>query len=41
MEAAGADANADDTEGTPSEDTWFGRGSHGWFDHLLKRKRRT
>jgi hypothetical protein len=36
--AAGGDANTDDTEGTTSEDKWFGRGSHGWFDRLLKRR---
>lgn len=23
--------HVDDTEGTPHEDTWYGRGSHGWF----------
>lgn len=37
LEAAGSDPNTDDTEGSPREDTWFGRGSHGWFDSLLRR----
>ena len=27
----GTDPHVDDTEGTPHEDTWYGRGSHGWF----------
>jgi hypothetical protein len=38
IEAVGGDPNVDDTEGKASEDTWFGRGSHGWFDRLLKRR---
>jgi hypothetical protein len=37
LEAVGAVPNVDDTEGTASEDQWFGRGSHGWFEHLRKR----
>jgi hypothetical protein len=38
LEATGVDPNVDDTEGMPSEDTWLGRGSHGWFDRLLHRR---
>jgi hypothetical protein len=40
IEAAGGDPNVDDTEGKPREDTWLGRGSHGWFDRLVHRRRR-
>jgi len=39
IEAVGGDPNVDDTEGKPSEDRWFGGGSHGWFDRLFKRHR--
>jgi hypothetical protein len=38
LENAGADPNVDDVEGTPREDSWFGRGSHGWFDRLLGKR---
>jgi len=41
LEAQGADPAKDDTEGRPSEDRWLGRGSHGWYDRLLARLRRT
>jgi hypothetical protein len=37
LEAIGADPNVDDTEGTASEDRWFGRGRHGWWDGILQR----
>jgi hypothetical protein len=37
LEQAGADPNTGDTEGSAREDAWFGRGSHGWFDTLLRR----
>jgi hypothetical protein len=39
LEQVGADPNVDDTEGTPREDTWVGRGahSHGWFEALLRK----
>lgn len=37
----GADPAKDDSEGTATEDTWLGRGSHGWFDRLLKRLGKT
>jgi hypothetical protein len=42
LEQVGADLNIDDTEGTPGEDTWPGRGAHahGWFDTLLRRRRK-
>jgi hypothetical protein len=40
LETAGSDPNVDDTEGTASEDTWLGRGSHGWFDRLLRQRRK-
>lgn len=40
IEAAGGDPNVDDTEGKSREDTWLGRGGHGWFDRLLNRWRR-
>jgi hypothetical protein len=33
----GGSAAQDDSEGTSSEDRWFGRGSHGWWDRLLRR----
>ncbi len=36
LERTGADPHVDDTEGTAREDTWFGRGSHGWSDALLR-----
>lgn len=41
MEALGQDPNRDDTEGTPTEDRWFGGGSHGWLDRLRRRLRRS
>ncbi|HVX20301.1 MAG TPA: hypothetical protein VHB02_03030 [Acidimicrobiales bacterium] len=41
LEDVGADPATDDSEGTESEDRWFGRGSHGWWDRLLKRARRS
>ncbi len=41
LEAVGADPNVDDTEGTPSEDRWFGGGSHGWWDRLRERLGKT
>lgn len=37
LESAGADPNVDDVEGSPREDTWFGRGAHRWFDALVRR----
>jgi hypothetical protein len=37
LEQVGADPNVDDSEGTSREDTWLGRGGHGWFDVLLRR----
>ncbi|HEY3941264.1 MAG TPA: hypothetical protein VGL60_02155 [Acidimicrobiales bacterium] len=37
LEVVGADPATDDTEGTASEDRWLGRGSHGWWDRLLKK----
>lgn len=40
LEAVRADPSKDDTEGTTSEDRWFGRGRHGWFDRLLHTLRR-
>jgi hypothetical protein len=41
LESVGADPNVDDTEGTTSEDRWFGAGSHGWWDNLMKRLRKS
>jgi hypothetical protein len=41
IEADGGDANVDDSEGTTDEDRWFRRGSHGWFDRVLHKSRRT
>ena len=38
LENSGADPNVDDVEGKPREDSWLGRGSHGWFDRLLRRR---
>jgi hypothetical protein len=32
LRKAGSDPNVDDTEGTPGEHTWFGRGARGWVD---------
>lgn len=37
LERIGADPQKDDSEGSAIEDRWFGRGSHGWWDRLLKR----
>lgn len=37
LEEAGADPNTDDSEGSPPEDSWLGRGAHGWFDRLVRR----
>ena len=37
LEQAGADPSTDDSEGSPREDSWFGRGAHSWFDRLLAR----
>jgi hypothetical protein len=36
LEGADADPNVDDSEGSAREDTWLGRGSHGWFDRFLR-----
>lgn len=36
LEAVGTDPATDESEGTPTEDTVVGRGSHGWLDRLLK-----
>jgi hypothetical protein len=41
IEAVGGDANVDDTEGTTSEDRWLGRGSHGIWDRMLKKLRKS
>jgi hypothetical protein len=40
IEASGGDPDVDDTEGRPEEDTWLGRGGHGWFDRFLGRRKR-
>jgi hypothetical protein len=41
IEATGGDPNVNDTEGMPDEDQWFGRGSHGLFDRLVRWWRHT
>ena len=40
IEAVGGDPNVDDTEGSTNEDRWFGRGSHGRWDRMLKKLRK-
>ena len=36
LRRAGSDPNVDDTEGTPGQGSWFGRGVRGWVDFLRR-----